>query len=187
MKKNLYLFLLLLFASLFSSCSKNVMIEKFDGYVKDIDGNFITKEQLKAKYYFVFYGASWCPYCKDMKDEIKDFYNTYKSKDNFIIIFAGCEKDKSNDDLIKYLEEESYPFYYIDYDKRDECGFFKIEKYTSCEKFYIPAFILYDKEGNILSNSNGPLKSDYKQSRPLEYYKTNIAEVKQTEQTNESD
>lgn len=178
MKRIFYSVFLILLSSLFFSCSKNVMIEKFDGYVKDLDGNYVTKKDLKAKHYFVYYGASWCPYCVEMKDEITEFYNTYKGKNNFVFIFAGCEKDKSNDNLTKYLEEENYPFYYIDYDKRDECGFFKIEEYTKCEKFYIPAFILFDQEGNPLSNSNGPLKTDYDPSRPFEYYKTNIAKVK---------
>ena len=178
MKRIFYTVFLILVSSLFFSCSKNVMIEKFDGYVKDLDGNYVTKKDLKAKHYFVYYGASWCPYCVEMKDEITEFYNTYKGKNNFVFIFAGCEKDKSNDNLTKYLEEENYPFYYIDYDKRDECGFFKIEEYTKCEKFYIPAFILFDKEGNPLSNSNGPLKTDYDPSRPFEYYKSNIAKVK---------
>lgn len=178
MKRIFYSLFLILVSSLFFSCSKNVMIEKFDGYVKDLDGNYVTKKDLKAKHYFVYYGASWCPYCVEMKDEITEFYNTYKGKNNFVFIFAGCEKDKSNDNLTKYLEEENYPFYYIDYDKRDECGFFKIEEYTKCEKFYIPAFILFDKEGNPLSNSNGPHKDDYDPSRPFEYYKSNIAKVK---------
>ena len=52
------------------------MIEKFDGYVKNLDGEFVEKKDLKANYYFIYYGASWCPYCVKMKDEITDFYNT---------------------------------------------------------------------------------------------------------------
>lgn len=168
-------FILLLTILSLSSCTKNVMIEKFDGYVKNLDGEFVEKKDLKANYYFIYYGASWCPYCVKMKDEITDFYNTYKEKNNFIVIFAGSMKDKSNDDLVKYLKEEEYPFYYVDFDQREECGFFKIDEYASCEKFYIPGFILFDKEGNVLSNSNGPLKADYEANRPLEYYKNEIA------------
>lgn len=178
MKRIFYSLFIILLSSLFFSCSENVMVEKFEGYVKDLEGNYVTAKQLKAKYYFVYYGASWCPYCIEMHEEINDFYNTYKGKNNFIFIFAGAQRDKSNDDLTKYLEEENYPFFYIDYDKRDECGFFDIEEYTKCEKFYIPGFILFDQEGNALSNSNGPLKSDYEANRPFEYYKTNIAKVK---------
>jgi len=174
MKKVSYIALTILFSLLFFSCAKNAMIEKFYGYVKDQEGNFVTESDLKADYYFVFYGATWCPYCIEMKDEITDFYNTYKKKDNFIIIFAGCLKDKSNDDLTGYLKEENYPFYYVDFNRRDECGLFKIDEYASCEKFFIPGFILFDKTGKVLSNSNGPLKSDYQANRPLEYFKNNL-------------
>ena len=110
-----------------------------------------------------------------MKDEITEFYNTYKKKNNFIVIFAGCKKDTSNENLTKYLEEEEYPFYYVDFDQRDELGLFEAEEYAGCEKFYIPGFILYDKAGNVLSNSNGPLKTDYVANRPLQYYIENIA------------
>lgn len=175
MKKLSYVILTLLISLTFFSCSKNIMAEKFNGYVKDQEGNFVTEKQLKSDYYFVYFGATWCPYCVEMKDEITEFYNTYKKKNNFTVIFAGCMKDKSNEDLTKYLEEEEYPFYYVDFDQRDELGLFKMEEYTKCEKFYIPSFILFDKNGNALSNSNGPLKSDYQANRPLEYWKENIA------------
>ena len=171
MKKSSCLVLTILFSLLFFSCTKNVRIEKFYGCVKNLEGNFVAESDLKADYYFVFYGASWCPYCKEMKNEITSFYNTYKKDNNFIVIFAGCRKDKSNKDLTDYLEEENFPFYYVDFDHRDECGLFKIDAYTSCEKFYIPAFILFDKTGKVLSNSNGKKKSDYQANRPLEYFK----------------
>lgn len=174
MKKSSYIILTILFSLLLFSCAKNAMVEKFYGYVKDQEGNLVTERDLKADYYFVFYGASWCPYCKEMKDEITDFYNTYKKKNNFIVVFAGCKKDKSNDDLTGYLKEENYPFYYVDFDYRDECGLFNLDAYASCEKFFIPGFILFDKTGKVLSNSNGPLKIDYRANRPLEYFKKKL-------------
>jgi thiol-disulfide isomerase/thioredoxin len=171
MKKTFYFIPAILLSLFLFSCSKNAMVQKLSGHIKDLDGNFVTDEELKADYYFVMYGATWCPYCKEMKDEITDFYNTYKKKNNFIVVFAGCKKDKSNDDLTNYLKQEEYPFYYVDFDHRDECGLFKHEEYTKCEKFYIPGFILFDKNGKTLSNSNGPLKIDYRANRPLEYFK----------------
>lgn len=175
MRKIKYFIPTVFLSLLLFSCSNNIMIDRFNGYVKNQEGNYVTKKQLKADYYFVFYGASWCPHCVKMKDEITDFYNTYKDNNNFTIIFAGCIKDKSNEDLTKYLKEEEYPFCYVDFDKRDKCGLFDAEEYKGCEKYYIPGFILYDKKGNVLSNSNGPLKSDYVANRPLKYFIENIA------------
>jgi len=50
------------------------------------------------------YGASWCPYCIKMKDEITNFTILIRVK---MILFL-------------FLRAAS------DYDKRDECGFFQI-------------------------------------------------------------
>ena len=62
----------------------------------------------------------------------------------------------------------------MDFDHRDECGLFNLDAYASCEKFFIPGFILFDKTGKVLSNSNGPLKADYQPNRPLEYFKKKL-------------
>lgn len=173
-KKAVRFSVLLSISILFFSCSKNNMVPMLDGCFKDLDGNYLTQEQLTADYYLVYYGASWCPYCVEMKDEITDFYNTYKSDSKLLMLFAGCKKDKSNDDLTEYLKEESYPFPYLDFDHRDQSTLFTMDAYTSCETFYIPAFILFDKSGRVLSSTNGPKETDYLANRPLEYYKENL-------------
>ena len=51
------------------------------------------------------------------------------------------------------MKNENFPFYYVDYELRDEVGLFELPEYTECEKFYIPAFILVDDKGNDLSKN----------------------------------
>nr|WP_318681190.1 thioredoxin-like domain-containing protein [uncultured Treponema sp.] len=147
------------------------VINRIDGRVKDINGRIPERKEIDKDYYFIFYGAEWCPFCKKRQPIISTFYNEYIQRTgDFEIILAGAQRDKSNEDLIKYMEKENFPFYYVDYDFRKEAGFFNIPEVTECEKFYIPAMILMDKNGKVLSCSNGPSKSDYNFMRPIEEY-----------------
>lgn len=154
---------------------KNSVLNITNGKLKYVDGTTPKLKDIDRDYYFIFYGADWCPYCKDIKIDVQNFYNTYKEKcDNFEFIFAGCKKDTSNEDLITYLKNEEYPFCYIEFEYREECGFFNIPAFAECEYFYIPGMILMDKKGNVLSNSNGKLKEDYVATRPFIYYTENL-------------
>lgn len=172
--------LFIVFQAFFISCKKqnekeaenpSLVIDRIDGRIKDLDGKIPERQEIDKDYYFILYGADWCPFCKKRQPIISTFYNEYiKRTGDFVMILAGAQKDKSNEDLKKYMEKENYTFFYVDYDLRDEAGFFKLPEVTECEKFYIPAIILMDKKGNVLSCSNGPLKSDYNFMRPIEHY-----------------
>ena len=152
--------------------SNKTFFNKIYGRVKLLDGSMPSKKDLNKDYFFIYYGADWCSYCKESRNDIIEFYTTYKEKyNNFEIILAGTKKDKSNEDLVKYMKNENFPFYYVDYELRDEVGLFELPEYTECEKFYIPAFILVNREGKVLSRSNGLKKEDYSEFRPFEYYK----------------
>lgn len=168
-------------ALIFSACKKTEsqtiidinepVLNRIDGRIKDINGTIPERKEIDKDYYFIFYGADWCPFCKKRQPIISTFYNEYiKRTGDFEIILAGAQRDTSNEDLIKYMKKENYQFYYIDYDFRDVAGFFNIPEVIECEKFYIPAMILMDKNGKVLSCSNGPLKSDYNFMRPIEEY-----------------
>lgn len=145
--------------------------KKIQGHIFDADGNIPDNKAIEKDYYLIFYGADWCPYCKAQKKFIKTFYNEYKKKfDNFEIILAGSNKDKSNDDLILYMNNEGFSFYRIDHKYRLKLGIFSFPEMKTWENFYIPSMILIDKEGNVISSSNMPSKKDYNFSRPIEEY-----------------
>lgn len=144
---------------------------KIQGHVFDSEGNIPDNEAIEKDYYLIFYGADWCPYCKAQKKFINTFYNEYKKKfDNFEIILAGSNKDKSNDDLVLYMNNEKFSFCRIDYKYRSQLGVFSFPEMENWEKFYIPAMLLIDKNGNVISSSNMPSKADYNFSRPIEEY-----------------
>ncbi len=163
---------------LFSCGTKpNKVLDVIDQKVKDAEENIPDSKKINKDYYFIYYAADWCPYCKEFRDELVKFYDEYKEKyNNFEIILVGSEKDKSNEDLIKYMKNDNLPFYYLDFDYRDECGFFKLEDYK-VEKFYIPGFLLVDRDFNVLASSNGPKKEDYIANKPLIYYINMMAKL----------
>lgn len=43
-------------------------------------------------------------------------------------------------------------------------------KLVSVPKFWIPGFVLLDREGRVLASSSGETKDDYYRDRPLSYY-----------------
>lgn len=151
-------------------------LDTLDGKILCRDGSVPSKKDLNKDYFFIFYGADWCMYCKNSHEDILSFYNEYKEKyNNFTFILAGTIRDTSNDDLLVYLNNEDYDFYYINYDLRDEAGLFELPAYKECERFFVPSFILIDRSGNVLSNSNGPTEDDYSEYRPFEFYKGMMA------------
>lgn len=150
---------------------KSYMFNLLNGKVLDKDDNVPEPEKIDKEYYIIFYGGYWCPYCKKEAPLIKEWYNEQKSKnDNFEVILAGTNRDKSSDDLLKYMQNEQFPFLYVDYDYLEDCKFFSMEAYTKAEKFYVPAYILMDKNGKVLSRTNVEKKDDYDLHRPLEEY-----------------
>lgn len=151
--------------------SDSNMVKRLHGKVRDKNGNFPEKNKIDKDYYIIFYGASWCPYCKKEAPLLKEFYEKNKMmKDNFEVILAGTKRDKSSADLEKFMKTEDFPFYYVDYNYQTDCQFFTFEAYTKCEYFYVPAYILMDKDGNVLSSSNTESKDDYNLKEPLNKY-----------------
>lgn len=144
------------------------MVKLLHGKVRDKDGYIPEKQKIDKDYYIVFYGASWCPYCKKEAPLLKEFYEENKMmKDNFEVILAGTKRDKSNADLEKFMKTENFPFYYVDFNYQEDCKFFSFDSYTKCENFYVPAYILMDKDGNVLSTTNTESKEDYNLRKPI--------------------
>ncbi len=88
---------------------------------------------------------------------------------NVEIIFAGHKRDVSNDNLIAFMEQGSYPFPYVKYEFRQETEIMELVDMTS---FLIPGFVLVDRTGGVLSSSQGPTKDDYSRDRPINYLHT---------------
>lgn len=147
------------------------MVNLFNGKLLDKNNKEVAKKDFDKEFYIIFYGGDWCPYCKKEAPYLRDWYKEQKSKyKNFEIILAGTARDKSNTDLYKFMINEQFDFYFIDFNYQQECKFFEFETYTKAEKFYVPAYVLMDKDGKVITCSNLKTKDKYDVHRPLEEY-----------------
>ncbi|GEM_PF-609138 len=139
--------------------------ERLQGKCYDLEGMPIT---LSSDYYLVYYAADWCPHCEEYALQLKSTYELLvRMYGNVEIIFAGHERDVSNDNLVSFMKQGGYAFPYIRYEYRDETGIMKL---VDVPKFLIPGFVLVDKYGKVLSSSNGSTAEEYSRDRPIQYY-----------------
>ncbi len=180
--KNYYVILIIVFAFLLlSSCTtvnsavNNTANEKstlpfsqlLEGKCLDKEGNVVT---LNSDYYLVYYAANWCPYCKDYQETLKETAKRFQRMyGNVQFIFAGHVRDFSDQDMLDFLEEGNYDFPYVPIRYREETGIMNL---VDVPKFWVPGFVLLDKNGKVLSSSNGQTKEDYIRDKPLSYYET---------------
>ncbi|MDD4302519.1 MAG: thioredoxin family protein [Sphaerochaeta sp.] len=153
---------------LLSGC-KTIPSEPMNAYekiVKSAHDRQGDPVMVDADYLLVYYAADWCPYCVEYAEELKQKYSQYKRMygDKLEIIFAGHDNDQSNENLQAFLGQGSYPFPYIPYSLRESSGVMEL---LGEHRFYIPGFLLLDREGTILSSSNGATKEEYLRDRPL--------------------
>ncbi|WP_319756269.1 thioredoxin-like domain-containing protein [uncultured Sphaerochaeta sp.] len=160
--------MILLGLLLLSGC-KTIPNEPMNSYEKIVrsahnrQGNPVA---VNADYLLVYYAADWCPYCVEYAEELKQKYSQYKRMygDKLEIIFAGHVNDQSDENLLAFLDQGEYPFPYIPFSERESSGVMEL---LGEHRFYIPGFLLLDREGTILSSSNGATKEEYLRDRPL--------------------
>ena len=141
--------------------------ERLRGKCLDRDGNQVM---IDSDYYLVYYAADWCPYCKEFQETLKQTEARLgRMYGNVQFIFAGHVRDASNADMLLFLNEGDYDFPYVPYECRSETGIMSL---VDVPKFWIPGFVLLDRQGNVLESSNGQTKEDYDRDRPLRRYET---------------
>ncbi len=157
---------------LLSSCAtteaeRSRFPSSWEGKCLSRDGEAV---KLDSDYYLIYYAASWCPYCRDYQETLKEtVHRLRRMYGNVMFIFAGHERDISDEDLLSFLEEGDYDFPYVPVRHREETGIMTL---ASVPKIWIPGFVLLDREGNVLSSSSGETKDDYYRDRPLSYYES---------------
>lgn len=158
-----------LFLFLLPSCTtvavqnEQTPFEELTESVVDRNG---AKIDINAQYILLYYAAEWCPYCVEYAQQLKQTYSQLKQLygSSVEFIFVGHIKDTSNDQLLACMDQGSYPFGYLPFDKRAQSGVMEL---LGENRFYIPGFLLLDAQGNILASSNGESKDDYVRDRPL--------------------
>jgi thiol-disulfide isomerase/thioredoxin len=117
-------------------------------------------------YILLYYAADWCPYCLEYTEQLKSSYTALKSLygRSFDLVFVGHVNDTENEQLLAFMEMGGYPFGYLPYEKREASGVMAL---MGEDRFYIPGLLLIDREGTVLSSSNGASIDDYVRDRPI--------------------
>jgi nucleoredoxin len=105
-----------------------------------------AKVDLETKdYVFIYYSAHWCPPCRAFTPELVKFYNEYKDKASFELIFVSG--DKTEKDMLGYMSSASMPWPAVDYNEIAKSG---IKKFAGNG---IPCLVLLDKDRNVIADS----------------------------------
>ena len=128
------------------------------------------KVSIDPDYFLVYFGADWCKDCVAAKEYIKNIAVELNSTyGNINMIFAGCARDQSNEDVLRSLKVGEYNIPYIKFEDREVTNINSVT-YPS-PRTYIPGFVLIKKDGTILSSSNGLTIDDWCLETPVEYFK----------------
>lgn len=106
---------------------------------KDIDSNTFSLEDFKAKYTYIYVWASWCSSCKEDLIVFNDLQNKFKDKN---ISFVSLSLDNDKAVWKRNINELNLSGIQLNYDRDIEF----MEDYMI---YYLPRYILLDKNGNI--------------------------------------
>lgn len=101
----------------------------------------------QAKYFGIYYSASWCGPCKSFTPKLVEFYNRTKpSHPEFELIFVSSDRDEKS--MEAYMEEDKMPWPGLRYSKIRSNRVL-----TSYSGRGIPCLVFVDAAGKVLSHS----------------------------------
>ncbi|MGV8983494.1 TlpA family protein disulfide reductase [Clostridium sp.] len=126
--------------------SETEKIPALDFKLKDLNGKEVSLSDLKGKKVFLNFWASWCPPCKGEMPDIQKLY--IETKDSDLVILA-VNMGEDNATAKSFMEKNKYNFTVL------------LDSNQSIASQYniggIPTSFFIDKEGNIVSSTEGGL------------------------------
>lgn len=122
--------------------------------IKTDKGNIFSNASLLGKPYIIAFSATWCAPCKLMEPKLKSFYDTYKNKGLEVIYFNLDDNDKKWKDHIFKNKLD-----WINVSDGLKAGTSPIDKQFNI--ISIPKYIVVDKNGTIIYNSDYPIDRDF--------------------------
>lgn len=78
-----------------------------DFVLEDVDGEEIHLSEYEGKGVYLTFWATYCTYCKDKMEYLKEHYDEYKEKDVEII---GVNVDESSIQVQRFIERHQVPY-----------------------------------------------------------------------------
>lgn len=142
---------LLCFGALAASASAEAIAPTLKGDLVAAAGKrvhrFDDAPLANAKYFAVYYSASWCGPCRQFTPDLVRWYNTQKPKHpEFELIFVSSDNDEAA--MEEYMATDKMPWPALKYSK------IRTNKLlTSYAGKGIPCLVFLDSDGKVLSHS----------------------------------
>ncbi|RKP50006.1 TlpA family protein disulfide reductase [Cohnella endophytica] len=115
----------------------------------DLEGKEVSLTDLRGKYVYLNFWATWCKWCKKEMPDLKEVYDNHQTDD---IVFLTVNVGEDQSSAWKYMNDNGYPFrVLLDSDK-------------SVTRAYgirsIPVSLFIDKEGKISHKRTGAMNKE---------------------------
>ncbi len=128
--------------------------DAFDFTYPDAEGKMHALSDYKGKLVLVDVWATWCAPCKAQIPHLELLMNTYKGNDEIVFISVSIDKKKDREKWLSFIIEKHLGGIQLLADYA-----FESDIIYNYEISGVPRFMLFDKEGKILS-VNAPRPSD---------------------------
>jgi len=121
----------------------------------DVDGNPVSLDDLKGKYIYIDFWATWCGPCKEEIPYLKDLEKEYTGR-NILFVSISFDSEKDHDKWRDFVHDNELTGIQLFADSASH------EVLSSAFNIkLIPRFVLLDPEGRIV-DANAPRPSDEK-------------------------
>lgn len=137
----------------------------------DNNGNLLSLSSFQGKYVLLDFWAGWCKPCIALHPELSEIYNTYHSKGLEII---GISLDNDKENWKKAIDTNKLHLWHQIYSGRSRAKNTIVYQYNI---YAIPAYILIDKEGNIIGRYLNAVGDDTNSSNGMSDLKDKLKEL----------
>ena len=139
----------------------NAIESLINGPLLDNEGKEVGMEVLTGKTLGFYFGAQWCPYCKQFTPDLVNFRND--NKEDFEVIFVSSDYDSSSQ--FAYMNEYDMEFYTLTL-RSDSAN----ELSQKFEVSGLPTLIVVSNEGEMITR-NGRTDITYYPDQALDKWK----------------